>query len=216
MLVSYILSSVWVRLSIFSRLSIIQYVGLCVFRLPISLVMVEIIYIYILSYYHHQIGSMNYYPLFRVRSWNNGVRCMSVYILIHIDSKKLAYFGTKFETKCDSSSCRLQHSGETDEANCSWLHPVWPPPKRPDRDSTFCVESRASTELIFCIHRDFDVRNNVYKPRRLVCECCRDISAWKSRVMKPTVLRNPGRMKPTEYRDEANWFSNWTDGANCW
>ena len=108
------------------------------------------------------------------------------------------------------------HSGETDEANCSWLHPVWPPPKRPDRDSTFRVESRASTELIFCIHRDFDGRNNVYKPCRLVCECCRDISAWKSRVMKPTVLRDPGRMKPIEYRDEANWFSNWTDGANCW
>ena len=35
-----------------------------------------------LSYYHHQIGSMNYYPLFRVRSWNNGVRCMSFYILM--------------------------------------------------------------------------------------------------------------------------------------
>ena len=41
-------------------------------------------YIYILSYYHHQIGSMNYYPLFRVRSWNNGVRCMSFYILTMI------------------------------------------------------------------------------------------------------------------------------------
>ena len=38
--------------------------------------------IYTLSYYHHQIGSMNYYPLFRVRSWNNGVRCMSFYILL--------------------------------------------------------------------------------------------------------------------------------------
>ena len=38
--------------------------------------------IYTLSYYHHQIGCMNYYPLFRVRSWNNGVRCMSFYILI--------------------------------------------------------------------------------------------------------------------------------------
>ena len=40
--------------------------------------------IYTLSYYHHhhQIGSMNYYPLFRVRSWNNGVCCMSFYILI--------------------------------------------------------------------------------------------------------------------------------------
>ena len=25
-----------------------------------------------LSYYHHQIGSMNYHPLFRARSWNNG------------------------------------------------------------------------------------------------------------------------------------------------
>ena len=36
-----------------------------------------------LTYYHHQIGSMNYYPLFRVRSWNNGMRCMSVYILMH-------------------------------------------------------------------------------------------------------------------------------------
>ena len=37
----------------------------------------ENIYIYTLSYYHHQIGSMNYYPFFRLRSWKNGVRCMS-------------------------------------------------------------------------------------------------------------------------------------------
>ena len=37
--------------------------------------------IYTLSYYHHQSGSMNYYPLFRVRSWNNGVRFMSFCIL---------------------------------------------------------------------------------------------------------------------------------------
>ena len=40
--------------------------------------------IYTLSYSHHQIGSMKYYPLFMVRSWNNGVRCMSFYILIGI------------------------------------------------------------------------------------------------------------------------------------
>ena len=38
---------------------------------------------YTLSYYHHQIGSMDYYALFRVRSWNNGVRCMSFCILIY-------------------------------------------------------------------------------------------------------------------------------------
>ena len=43
--VRYILSSVWVRLSIFSPLSIMQYVGLYGFSLPISLVMIERIYI---------------------------------------------------------------------------------------------------------------------------------------------------------------------------
>ena len=41
----YILSSVWASLSILSPLSIIQYVGLYVFSLPISLVMIERIYI---------------------------------------------------------------------------------------------------------------------------------------------------------------------------
>ena len=30
---------------------------------------------------------MNYYPLFRVRSWKNGVRCMSIYILIQLSSE---------------------------------------------------------------------------------------------------------------------------------
>ena len=40
--------------------------------------------IYTLPYYHHQIGSMTYYQLFRVRSWNNGMRCMSFCILIII------------------------------------------------------------------------------------------------------------------------------------
>ena len=43
--VRYILSSVWVRLIIFSQLSIIQYMGLCDFSLSISLVMIERIHI---------------------------------------------------------------------------------------------------------------------------------------------------------------------------
>ena len=46
---SYILSSVWIRLSMFSQWSIIQsiiqYVGLCVFSLPTPSVMIERIYI---------------------------------------------------------------------------------------------------------------------------------------------------------------------------
>ena len=47
--VRYILASVWVRLSIFSPLSIIKYVGLYVFSLFISLVMIERIYFVLLS-----------------------------------------------------------------------------------------------------------------------------------------------------------------------
>ena len=48
--------------------------GLCVFSLPISLWWLrEYIYFVLLS---SSIGSINYYPLFGVRSWNNGVRCM--------------------------------------------------------------------------------------------------------------------------------------------
>ena len=45
MISSLSLSSVWVRLGIFSPLSIIQYVWLCVFSLPISVVKIERIYI---------------------------------------------------------------------------------------------------------------------------------------------------------------------------
>ena len=43
--VRYILSSVWARLSILSQLTIIEYAGLCVFSLPISLLMIERIHI---------------------------------------------------------------------------------------------------------------------------------------------------------------------------
>ena len=68
--VRYIVSSVWVRLSKFSQLFILQYLGLCVFSLPISLAMIERLYI-LLSYYHHQIRIMNHCPNFRARSWNN-------------------------------------------------------------------------------------------------------------------------------------------------
>ena len=43
--VRYNLSSIWVRLSILSLVSIIQYVGLCVFSLLIFFLMIERIYI---------------------------------------------------------------------------------------------------------------------------------------------------------------------------
>ena len=53
----YMLPSVCLRLRLFSQLSFIQYMGLCVFSLPNSPVM--IVRMCTLSYYHHQIGSMN-------------------------------------------------------------------------------------------------------------------------------------------------------------
>ena len=78
--VRYNLSSLWVRLSIFPHLSNIQYVGLC-FLWFTQFLCDDWENIYALSYYHHQIGSMNYNSLFSVRSWNNGMRCMSFYFL---------------------------------------------------------------------------------------------------------------------------------------
>ena len=73
--------SVCLRLSHFSQLSFMQYMGLCVFSLPMSLVMIvstSILSYLILSYlilsyhhhhhhYHHQIGSMAHLPLSKVR-----------------------------------------------------------------------------------------------------------------------------------------------------
>ena len=77
--VRYILSSVWVRLSIFSLLYYYKIGGAIYFQFT-HFSCDDWENIYTLSYYHHQIGSMNYYSLFRVRSWNNCVGCMS-YIL---------------------------------------------------------------------------------------------------------------------------------------
>ena len=77
--VRYILPSVWVRLSILSQLSIIQYMGLCVFSLSISPVMIEMIYT--LSYYHHQIGSMNFTRCFGLG--HETMRCMSIFLLYY-------------------------------------------------------------------------------------------------------------------------------------
>ena len=47
-----------------------------------------------LSYYHHQIGSVSHLPLFR--SWNNGMRCMSFYILIKVIPYRYEWIGSIF------------------------------------------------------------------------------------------------------------------------
>ena len=65
------------------------YKYIFVFSLPIPLVIIE--RIYTLSCYHHQIGSMNCHPLFGVRSWNNGVRFMSLFILMNLWYGQIAW-----------------------------------------------------------------------------------------------------------------------------
>ena len=63
-------------------LSVIHYAiyGAVCFQFPIPLLMNE--RIHTLSYYHHQFRSMDYHPLLRISSWNNGMRCMSPHILL--------------------------------------------------------------------------------------------------------------------------------------
>ena len=86
------LSSVFLWLSRFSRLSFMQlncYMRLCDFSLPISLMMIVRICVYsyfALSYCHHQFGNMNHSQLFRVTTWNNGMRCISCNVLIEISA----------------------------------------------------------------------------------------------------------------------------------
>ena len=75
-------SSVCLRFSQFSLLSFMQYMGLCLLSSPIPLIIVRICIH--LSYYHHQIRLMVHLPLFRVRSWNNGMCCMIFYILTRL------------------------------------------------------------------------------------------------------------------------------------
>ena len=90
--VRYNLSSVWVRLSIFFVIHYTICRAVC-FQFT-HFLRDDWDNIHTLFYYHHQIGSMNYFPLFRVRSWNNCMRCMSFYILMtwistYITNKKM-------------------------------------------------------------------------------------------------------------------------------
>ena len=52
---------------------------------------------------------------------------------------------TKSSIRPSCKLCSLSHSRETYETNCNWLHPIWPPLKRPDRHKTIDVASKTST-----------------------------------------------------------------------
>ena len=86
----YKLSSVWVRLSIFSQLIIhFTICGSVCFEFT-HFLRDDWENIHTLSYYHHQIGSKNFYPLFMVRSWSNGICCRSFYIVMNLWYDRIA------------------------------------------------------------------------------------------------------------------------------
>ena len=67
----------------FLLMIIMQYTGLCVLLANFSYDDCEnMCTSYYHHHHHHQIGSMFQLPLFIVRAWINGMRCMSFYILI--------------------------------------------------------------------------------------------------------------------------------------
>ena len=72
---------------------------------------------YTSSYYHHQIGSMNHLPLFRFRSWSNGMRCMSFYVLIALAIQVALHPVAPFQTASDSRP--------TDNVSKEYYGPWW-------------------------------------------------------------------------------------------
>ena len=90
--VRYNLSSVWVRLSIFSQLSIIQYVVLCVFSLPISLMMIERIYIpCLIIYIKSEVWTISHCLGLGLETMICAV-CLSIFLLSTIDNITVVLF----------------------------------------------------------------------------------------------------------------------------
>ena len=63
-----------------------------------------------LSYYHHQIGSITHLPLSMVRSWNNGVRCMTLYICMHIYFYRSEIWVAQVVTVVDISVFKFEYA----------------------------------------------------------------------------------------------------------
>ena len=82
-LVTCTLSSVCLRFNQFFQLSFMQYMGLCIFSLSISLmVIVRICVLYLIIIIKSEVWPICH--CFRVMSCNNGMRCMCSFILIAV------------------------------------------------------------------------------------------------------------------------------------
>ena len=80
------------------------------------------------SLYLHQIASMTHLPLFRVRSWNNGMRCMSFHILLyrnkHLWIKNASLCGNNTLSSNQDSATHMK-IGHSDEIYGSAIFNLW-------------------------------------------------------------------------------------------
>ena len=113
MLVRYMMPSVCLRLRQFSQLSLYSLYGaVCLQLTQFSCDDRENVYFILLSSSNRKYESL---PLFRVRSWNNGMRCMSYYVLKHIDEINwLGCFCTFLFDCC--------HCAKVIAYQCQWHH----------------------------------------------------------------------------------------------
>ena len=78
------------------------------------------------SYDHHQIGNMTSLPLFSVRACNNGMRCMSFYILMHPNVKLVVRILTLSMSRANQLlTSRLYSWLETDCVRGCWSWSYW-------------------------------------------------------------------------------------------
>ena len=99
-------------------MNFMPYMGLRLFSLPISLLQIVSMFVIHLIF----IGHINYYPLFRSRSWNNGMPCMFCYVL-RLLRAVLLWLGRTFKWEFTLTLALHDVSGsQCEDLEENWLH----------------------------------------------------------------------------------------------
>ena len=93
-----------------SQLSFMRYMGLCVFSLPISLIMVARVCVLYLIIIKSEVWQM-----FKVRSGSNGSHCMSIYLLMNQIAD--TYIHTSMSHEKIPAALRWRHNGHDSVSN---------------------------------------------------------------------------------------------------
>ena len=78
-----------------------------------------------LSYHHHQIGSKTHLPLFRVRSWNNGMLCIFfIFSIFNCMTSCPSYCTLQIPQLCSIGHQYITHIllGVHSEVRTKWVH----------------------------------------------------------------------------------------------